>query len=224
MTHTDELDLYRRQMASAMRSNPRREIDIQASLRAFDALQTPLKQRKLPQWLRWPVLISAPAALAAGLFAVVYVPQTLPHPESTPLTPPDLRLALPAEPPTVSPRDTKVLAAFSSDLPQYFPLPWDRNAVLALLGTPALEPSEKPLFATPERRLVIMPRGSEISGSRGHDEAYQRFAIALAGLILLEKGEDLGPDWSKMALLTEARAAASGRPEREAALAALGLY
>lgn len=224
MIHTDELDRYRRVMGATTPANPRREIDIQGSLRAFDAAQQPLKRRVLPDWLRLHVRIGATAAVAAAVLALGYLPQSKPQPEITAIAPPDLRLALPADPPAAASRDADVLAAFSTDLPQYFSLPWDRGLVLALLDRPEVQPEEKRLFAAHGRRLVIIPRGPELAGSHGHGEDYQRFAIALAGLALHAAGEDLGPKWTETILLAEARSATMGLPAREAALSAVSTH
>lgn len=221
MTDADELDSYRKVLAVRTPENPRREIDIQASLQAFDAAQTPRKPRLLPDWLRLPVLLGAGAAVMAVVVTLAYLPQDGQPLNAPPMTAPDLRLALPAEPPAAPARDAQVLTAFGADLPQYFPLPWDRKSVLALLEGEKAETSETLLFAAEGRRLVVTARGAQLTGARGQDEGYQRFAVALAGVALRTSGVDLGPDWPLARLLTEAQGAAKGNPAREAALSAI---
>lgn len=224
MTDIDELDSYRKLMTSITPENPRREIDIEASLKAFDAAQTRLKSRHWPDWLRLPVLIGGTATVAAGLVAVLYLPQGTQVPGIAPPAPPDLRLALPENPVNTAPSrviDAQVLAAFSGGTPQYFPLPWDPARMLAVLGGVTAEAGETVLFAAEERRLVLLPRSARIAGPRAQDESYQRFAIALAGIALLASGNDLGAEWPADTLWAEARAAANANPAREAALVAL---
>lgn len=233
MTAPDEIESYRRMVKEATAENPRKEADIDGALRAFDAAFAPPKRPIRPFWLRLPVLMGAAATAAAGIVAVAFLPLApqMPNPlPQVPTTqapstqaPPDLRLALPQEPEAapVSLADARVLAAFSTDVPQYFPLPWDRGSMLAVLAGTEQGASEKRLFAADGRRLVVLKRGADLTGSRNQDEAYQRFVIALAGLALLNAGEDLGQAWQKPELLAQARAAANGAPAREAAIAAV---
>lgn len=221
MTGSDEIDLYRRGMAGCTPANLRREADIQASLRSFDALKAPASRFALPVWLRLRALIGASTALAAGLAAVVLLPKGNPEGTVIVTAPPELRLALPDDQPATASVDraSQVLAAFTSEAPQYFPLPWSRGSVVALLEgvTPGAE--ETVLFAANGRRLSIMPQGPSLLGSRAQDEDYQRFIVALVGLSLLKGGASLGVDWTQAELLTEARRAATGSTAREAALA-----
>lgn len=226
----DEIDSYRRMMAAATTENPRKEADIQASLRAFeDAFKSP-QPRVWPHWLRLSVLIPMGGVVAAGLFAIAFLPQNASQPDAIAPAPPALRLALPETPsetlpvevpPAASGADALVLAAFSADLPQYFALPWDRGALLGLLDGAVAQGTEQLLFAADGRRLVVMERGPDLMGTRGQDETYQRFAVALAGLALLAKGQDLGPAWKQPELLAEARSAVNGMAVRDAALAAV---
>lgn len=218
MSGRDEIDSYRRMMAANTPENPRKELDLQASLRAFDEAFKTSKPRLWPNWLRLPVVIPMAGVVAAGLFAIAFLPQSAPVPERIAPAPPELRLALPEEPRAVSSTDAQVMAAFSADLPQYFPLPWDRKAMLAVLDGTAAQGSEQLLFAADGRRLVVIERVPELLGTRGQDEGYQRFAVALAGLALLAKGQDLGTAWKQPDLLAEARSVANGMPDREAAL------
>jgi len=230
VTAPDEIESYRRMVKEATAENPRKEADIDGALRAFDAAFAVPKRPIRPFWMRLPVLMGAAATAAAGIVAVAFLPQVpqMPNPlpqvptKQAPSTqaPPDLRLALPQEP-EASLADAQVLAAFSTDVPQYFPLPWDRGSMLAVLAGTEQGASEKRLFAADGRRLVVLKRGSDLTGSRNQDEAYQRFVIALAGLALLNAGEDLGQAWQKPELLAQARAAANGAPAREAAIAAV---
>lgn len=226
MTEPDDIESYRRMVKVVTAENPRKEADIDAALRAFDAAFPTPRRAIRPFWLRLPVLMGAAATAAAGIVAVAFLPQ-VPQAPQMPLpatqAPPDVRLALPQDPAPApaSQADARVLAAFSADLPQYFPLPWDRGSMLAVLAGTEPQPSEKRLFAADGRRLVVLKRGADLTGSRNQDEAYQRFAIALAGLALLGSGDDLGPTWPKSELLAQARAAAQGSPAREAAIAAV---
>lgn len=236
MSGRDEFDSYRRVMAANTPENPRKDVDIQASLRAFDEAFKVQKPRLWPQWLRLPVLIPMAGTVAAGVFAIAFLPQSasVPTPAPVPVTeapasapavtmpaPPELRLALPEEPPAASPLDAQVLAAFSGNPPQYFALPWDRGAMLALLEGERVQDGEQLLFAAGGRRLVVLARVPDRMGARGQDEGYQRFVVALAGLALLSKGQDLGSAWTQRDLLAEARIAANGMADRDAALSAI---
>ncbi len=223
MTEPDDIESYRRMVKAVTAENPRKEADIDAALRAFDAAFPKPRRGIRPFWLRLPVVFGAAAMAAAGIVAVAFLPQAPQMPIPATQAPPDVRLALPQDPAPApaSQADARVLAAFSTEVPQYFPLPWDRGSMLAVLAGTKQGASEKRLFAADGRRLVVLKRGADLTGSRNQDETYQRFAIALAGLALLGSGDDLGPAWPKTELLAQARAAAQGSPAREAAIAAV---
>jgi len=208
-------------MASTTPENARRESDIQASLQVFDAVKFPAKRRTVADWFRMPVLIGTAATVLASIMALVYMPQGTQQLGTSSIDPPQLRLALPAELPAARLRDLQVMRAFSGDLPQYFTLPWDRGQVLVLLAGEQAEALETVLFVADGRRLVVMPRRAQSTGTRGQDDGYRRFAIAIAGLALLASGADLGPKWSQDTLWAEASSAANGVPAREVALSVL---
>lgn len=251
MSHPeDTLQGYREAMTRLTPANPRQEADILASLAAFDALQaeTRAKAKAQPGWLarllRPRALGLGGLVLASGLAAVVLFPPQAPHPDFGPgigagpaavteRTPPELRLALPRTalpdapvspgpaPEVETGREAVLLDAFSHELPQYFRLPWARDQVLALTATGDVAASGQILAQAGGRSLSIGQPPAEMLGARGADESYHRFAVGLAGLLQLQAGGDLGPDWDRARLLTELRQAAAGHPAREAALAAV---
>ena len=219
MTRPDELDLYRQVLARHSPDNPRKEADIAASLRAFDNAFPPARGLAWRSWLNVPLLLSGTAAMAAGFVVFAWLPQSGSEPTELTIAPPELRLALPDDAGRNYRPEAEILAAFSEGLPQYFPIPWERGRLIALLEGEEPRAEEDVLFAAHGRRLSLTPKTVGMMSLRGQDEAYQSFVIALTGLALLQRGEALGPSRTKEALIAQALGASQGLPLREAAIA-----